>query len=133
MNIRELMTTSLITTGPETPVLEARRLMNDKRIRHLLVTDGPKLLGIVTDRDIRLHPAGARHEPLRLGDQLPDRANERRICNDEEPHHREPSPGREGGGGADARSQDRSAPGGRRRQPYRDHYRDRSPSRLRGE
>ena len=55
MNIRELMTTSLITTGPETPVLEARRLMNDKRIRHLLVTDGPKLLGIVTDRDIRLH------------------------------------------------------------------------------
>jgi acetoin utilization protein AcuB len=29
--------------------------MIDKRIRHLLVTDGPKLLGIVTDRDIRLN------------------------------------------------------------------------------
>lgn len=55
MNVRELMTTELITADPDTPVLEARRLMNDKRIRHLLVTDGPKLLGIITDRDIRLH------------------------------------------------------------------------------
>ena len=49
------MTADLITTGPDTPVLEARGLMNDKRIRHLLVTGGPKLLGIVTDRDIRLN------------------------------------------------------------------------------
>jgi acetoin utilization protein AcuB len=55
MDVRDLMMTNLITTGPETPMLEARRLMNDKRIRHLLVTDGPKLLGIVTDRDIRLN------------------------------------------------------------------------------
>jgi acetoin utilization protein AcuB len=55
MNVRDLMMTNLITTGPETSMLEARRLMNDKRIRHLLVTDGPKLLGIVTDRDIRLN------------------------------------------------------------------------------
>lgn len=55
MNVRDLMRTDLITTGPETSMLEARRLMNDKRIRHLLVTDGPKLLGIVTDRDIRLN------------------------------------------------------------------------------
>jgi acetoin utilization protein AcuB len=55
MNVGDLMMTNLITTGPETSMLEARRLMNDKRIRHLLVTDGPKLLGIVTDRDIRLN------------------------------------------------------------------------------
>jgi acetoin utilization protein AcuB len=55
MDVRDLMMTNLITTGPETSMLEARRLMNDKRIRHLLVTDGPKLLGIVTDRDIRLN------------------------------------------------------------------------------
>jgi acetoin utilization protein AcuB len=55
MNVRDVMMTNLITTGPETSMLEARRLMNDKRIRHLLVTDGPKLLGIVTDRDIRLN------------------------------------------------------------------------------
>ena len=55
MNVRDLMTTSPITVGPETPVLDARQLMLDKRFRHVLITDGPKLLGIVTDRDIRLN------------------------------------------------------------------------------
>jgi acetoin utilization protein AcuB len=55
MNVKELMTAPPITLGPGVPVLEARRIMVDKRIRHLLVTEGSKLLGIVTDRDIRLN------------------------------------------------------------------------------
>lgn len=55
MNVQDLMTTDPITTGPQTPVLEARQLMIDKRIRHLLIVEGAKLLGIVTDRDIRLN------------------------------------------------------------------------------
>jgi acetoin utilization protein AcuB len=55
MDVKELMTAPAITAPPTMPVLEARQLMVDKRIRHLLVTDGPKLLGIVTDRDIRLN------------------------------------------------------------------------------
>lgn len=55
MNVQDLMTTDPITTGPQTPVLEARQLMIDKRIRHLLIVEGPKLLGIITDRDIRLN------------------------------------------------------------------------------
>jgi len=55
MNVRDLMTTGPITVGPETPVLDARQLMIDKRFRHVLIAEGPKLLGIVTDRDIRLN------------------------------------------------------------------------------
>jgi acetoin utilization protein AcuB len=55
MKIRDLMTATPITTGPDTPVIDARKLMLGKRIRHLLVTEGPKLVGIVTDRDIRLN------------------------------------------------------------------------------
>ena len=55
MDVKELMTAPAITAPPTMPVLEARQLMIDKQIRHLLVTDGPKLLGIVTDRDIRLN------------------------------------------------------------------------------
>jgi len=55
MKVSDLMTTSPITVGPETPVLDARQLMIDKRFRHVLITVGPKLLGIVTDRDIRLN------------------------------------------------------------------------------
>ncbi|HEY7250871.1 MAG TPA: CBS domain-containing protein, partial [Methylomirabilota bacterium] len=57
MLVGDLMTTAanLITVPLQTPILEARRLMLDKRIRHLLVTDADRLLGIVTDRDIRLN------------------------------------------------------------------------------
>jgi acetoin utilization protein AcuB len=57
MKVSELMTgTNLITARPGTPVLDARQLMLKARIRHLLVTDeGGLLVGIVTDRDIRLN------------------------------------------------------------------------------
>src|SRR6266545_7781068 len=57
MKVGELMTgRNLITARPGTPVLEARQLMLKERIRHLLVTDdGGLLVGIVTDRDIRLN------------------------------------------------------------------------------
>jgi acetoin utilization protein AcuB len=57
MKVGELMTgTNLITARPATPVLEARQMMLKAKIRHLLVTDdGGLLVGIVTDRDIRLN------------------------------------------------------------------------------
>jgi acetoin utilization protein AcuB len=57
MTIGELMTTGkLVTAPPEPPILEARRRMFERRIRHLLVTDTDgSLVGIVTDRDIRLN------------------------------------------------------------------------------
>jgi len=53
--VRELMTGRLVTVAPNTPVFEARQTMLRERIRHLLVTDGSRLVGIVTDRDIRLN------------------------------------------------------------------------------
>jgi acetoin utilization protein AcuB len=49
------MTRTPITTPPETSVLDAREMMVNARIRHLLVTElGGELVGMVTDRDIRL-------------------------------------------------------------------------------
>ena len=54
MHVRDLMTPNPITVGPDTPVFEARKLMFDNRIRHLLVVSDDRLVGIVTDRDIRL-------------------------------------------------------------------------------
>lgn len=55
MRVRELMTAAPITVTPETSVVDARHLMATSKIRHLLVMDGPRLVGIVTDRDIRLN------------------------------------------------------------------------------
>jgi acetoin utilization protein AcuB len=49
------MTPHPVTVAPDTSVVEARRIMDDRRIRHLLVTADHRLLGIVTDRDIRLN------------------------------------------------------------------------------
>ncbi len=54
MRVRELMTGAPITVGPDTPVFDARQTMIKERIRHLLVTEGRRLIGIITDRDIRL-------------------------------------------------------------------------------
>jgi len=56
MRVRELMTGAVVTARPDMPVLDARHLMIEKRIRHLIVTsDRDELLGMVTDRDIRLN------------------------------------------------------------------------------
>jgi acetoin utilization protein AcuB len=55
MKVRELMTGTPITVSPDTPVFDARQTMVKERIRHLLVIEGDRLMGIVTDRDIRLN------------------------------------------------------------------------------
>ena len=55
MRVRELMTVKPITVDPETPMLQARQRMAEERIRHLVVVDGARVVGIVTDRDIRLN------------------------------------------------------------------------------
>jgi len=56
MKVGELMTSTVITASPDTAILDARQLMLKERIRHLLVTEADgSLVGIVTDRDIRLN------------------------------------------------------------------------------
>jgi acetoin utilization protein AcuB len=55
MKVHEIMTTPAVTVGVDMPVLEAQKLMVTSRIRHLPVTEGGRLLGVVTDRDIRLN------------------------------------------------------------------------------
>ena len=55
MKVQAIMTQPAMTVGVEMPVLEAQRLMASHRIRHLPVTRGGRLMGIVTDRDIRLN------------------------------------------------------------------------------
>jgi acetoin utilization protein AcuB len=52
--MREMIQRTPVTIGPEESFFEARKLIQDKGIRHLPVVDKKnKLVGIVTDRDIR--------------------------------------------------------------------------------
>lgn len=55
MRVRDLMTAKPITVDPDTPMLQARQQMAEQRIRHLVVVDDARVVGIVTDRDIRLN------------------------------------------------------------------------------
>jgi acetoin utilization protein AcuB len=55
MHVRDIMTAQPITVGRETPMLQARQRMFEERIRHLVVVEDARVVGIVTDRDIRLN------------------------------------------------------------------------------
>src|SRR5687767_2207350 len=55
MYVKDLMTAHPITVPLDMPVIEAKQLMARMRFRHLLVVDGTRLAGIVTDRDIKLN------------------------------------------------------------------------------
>jgi len=47
------MKRNIITVAPETTLSEALRIVRDKKIRHLPVVADGKLVGIVTDRDLK--------------------------------------------------------------------------------
>jgi acetoin utilization protein AcuB len=53
--VSDMMSVKPMTVDPETLMLEARQRMMDDRIRHLVVTEDSRIVGIVTDRDIRLN------------------------------------------------------------------------------
>ncbi|MDF3071753.1 MAG: hypothetical protein K0R38_7354 [Polyangiaceae bacterium] len=53
-HIKKYMTTDVQTIGDEQPMSVAHRLMREQHIRHLPVLHQGKLVGIVTDRDLRL-------------------------------------------------------------------------------
>jgi 3-hydroxybutyryl-CoA dehydratase len=63
--VSERMNSAPVTIGPSASLTEARELMDRHRVRHLIVLDQGRLVGIITDRDIRQaslpHPPGQPH------------------------------------------------------------------------
>lgn len=54
MFVSRSMTRRVVTVSPEASIFEAQELMAQNRIRHIpVVEDGDKLVGIVSDRDLR--------------------------------------------------------------------------------
>ena len=79
LRIQELMTKDVITVTPDTLLEEAARIMVDHKIGGLPVTEGRKLLGIITQTDIfevLLEQFGARQKGLRLSLEIPERKGE---------------------------------------------------------
>ena len=53
LRVWELMTETPVTVTPDTSVDKARSLMHQRQIRHLLVLAQGRLVGMITDRDVR--------------------------------------------------------------------------------
>ncbi len=53
MDVKEIMTTTLVTASVNDTVGHALRLLEDQEIRHLPIVNGKKLVGMVSDRDLR--------------------------------------------------------------------------------
>ncbi|HTK78697.1 MAG TPA: CBS domain-containing protein, partial [Gemmataceae bacterium] len=49
--------------GPDATVLDAAVLMNDHKIGSLVVTDGGRLVGIITERDLMVRIVALRRDP----------------------------------------------------------------------
>lgn len=49
---KDLMTKKIVLIGPHNSMLEASQLMTNKTLRHLVVQENGKLVGILSDRDL---------------------------------------------------------------------------------
>jgi len=79
LKVSELMTTELITVGPDTLLEEAARVMADSKLGGLPVVEDGHLVGIITETDIFkvfLELLGAREAGLRLTLEIPERMGE---------------------------------------------------------
>jgi len=50
--VRDIMTTPVLTVQPETTVEKCMQLMTERRVRHLPVTEGGRVIGMVSIGDM---------------------------------------------------------------------------------
>ena len=70
--VSEVMTSDVRSISPEESVRRAAQLMDELNVGSLPVCDGPKLVGMITDRDITIRStaAGKAPESTRVGDVM---------------------------------------------------------------
>jgi acetoin utilization protein AcuB len=70
MLVRDIMTSPVVSIEPDITLEEAYRTMQLKGIRHLPVVAGGKLVGVITDRDLRLATSTLASEPFKPGSRV---------------------------------------------------------------
>jgi CBS domain-containing protein len=63
MLLSEIMTPSVVTAGLQTPVRGVAELMRDRNVGSVVLTDGDRPVGIVTDRDLAIGVLAGSGEP----------------------------------------------------------------------
>jgi CBS domain-containing protein len=61
--VRELATDDLVTAEPEMSTRDAAELMGQHQVRRLLVCEGERLVGVLTDRDIVIRVIAENKDP----------------------------------------------------------------------
>ncbi|MDN3293904.1 CBS domain-containing protein [Streptomyces ficellus] len=67
--VREVMTPGVAAVRPDASLVEAAQLMRAQDIGDVLVADGDRLVGVVTDRDIALRAVADGADPLTVNAQ----------------------------------------------------------------
>lgn len=55
MAVNKIMTTQIITLSLDDDLSKAKDIFDRKNIHHIIITDGKKIAGIITDRDVFKH------------------------------------------------------------------------------
>ncbi|RUM87864.1 MAG: CBS domain-containing protein [Thermovibrio sp.] len=63
MPVKDLIKRKVVVIEPDDPVKLAAKRMEDKLVGSLVVIDGDKPIGIITDRDIAIRVVGAEKSP----------------------------------------------------------------------
>lgn len=75
MNVTELMSHSVVVTTPEESIGRAIYLLEDSGVRHLPVMSGSRVVGVLSDRDVREYrlPILDQIDHQKLADDMLDR------------------------------------------------------------
>ncbi|MFQ5847498.1 MAG: CBS domain-containing protein [Candidatus Methylomirabilales bacterium] len=80
MRVQDWMTAEVVTVGGSTSLREAAELMTSRKFRHLPVVEEGRLVGIVSERDLRqAMPSQVMSRALQGSDKLLDKACVRDI------------------------------------------------------
>ncbi len=70
MLVQDIMTKNVVAIDPEMPIVDVNKLMEQRNIRHFPILEKSQLIGIVSDRDIRV--VGSEHPKAQKGVTLKD-------------------------------------------------------------
>jgi CBS domain-containing protein len=63
MLLREIMTESVVTASPRTPIRQIAELMRDRNVGSVVLEDRDRPVGIITDRDLAIGVLAGSGEP----------------------------------------------------------------------
>lgn len=63
MSLQQFCERTVVTITPDQPITEACRLLQEKNVGCVVATEGDKVQGILTDRDIALKVIGEKKDP----------------------------------------------------------------------